>query len=476
MKNDGIILLLSFLFVFSVGTDAQISNWTLQQCIDTAWKNNLTIRQSSNLKNIATVDLDQSKANRLPSLNGSASETFGSGRTLNPVTYQFFNGNIWNNSFSLNGSVTLFNGFQNHYKIKQDRLNSESAKYDLENAKNDVAIAIVNSYLQLLYTHELVEASEKQANSTTSLVERTKQLVETGLKPESELLQLKAQLASDKLTLVKAMGQMRSAKVDLQQQMNVEFSPAFDILYNIQPQVPSFLLEGMNDIYATALSVQPIIKSYQLKTQSAAYSIRMAKSGAFPTLLLKGSIGSSYSSAAKYTDLLYSESIQPVGYLQSDPSEIVNGVVTSSTYNYRDYPFLNQIDDYKNYSLSLSLTIPIFNAFQVRNNMRKQALNYANTALDEQSVKNSLRKNIEQAYVDAENAASGLEAAKQQLEAASMSYENSKAKYESGIISVYDLLVDENKYFIAVSENLQAKYELIFRMKILDYYKGLPLN
>lgn len=470
--------MMSFLLVLlSHSTNAQISNWSIQQCIDTALKNNLTVLQSYNAKSLAVIDLNQSKSNLLPSLNANATESFGSGRTLNPSTYQFVNGNIWNNSFSLNGSVTLFSGFQNQYKIKQSELNSESARYDIESAKNDIVVTVVNSYLQLLYAQELIENSEKQVKSTTATVERAKELVDIGLKSESELLQLKSQLANDNLTLVKARSQMKSAKVNIQQQMNIEVLQSFNIIYyNIIPQEPALLTENMNEIYMTSLSVQPIIKSYHLKAQSAAYGVRIARAGAFPTLALKGSMGSSYSSAAKYTDLTYSQSIQPVGYLQSNPSEVVNGIVTSPTYNYRDYPFFNQINDYKNYSLSLSLNIPIFNANQVRNNIRKQELNYMNTLLNEKSVKNTLRKNVEQAYVDAENAASNFDAAKQQLAAVAASYNNAKTKYENSLISVYDLLIDENKYYVAVSQSLQAKYELIFRLKILDYYKGLPLN
>ena len=465
-----------FILISTVFTHAQTSSWTLKQCIDTALNNNLTIQQSSNTIDINALYLKQDKGKLFPTLNGSASETFGSGRTLNPSNYQFVNDNVWSTNISLNSSVTLFNGLQNSNSIKQSQLNYESAQYDMESRENDITIAVVNAYLQVLYAKEQIKNSEKQFEAITLQMEHTKALVEIGLKPESDLLQLKAQLAGDNVSLVKARGQLKSVKINLQQQMNIAVSSSFDIAYSEIPEAQPVLLEEVDDIYSTALSFQPIIKSYQLKSQSAAYGIKIAKGAVYPTLSLRGGIGSFYSSATKYNDVTYLNSIQQIGFLQSDPNEAVNGIITSPVYDSRNYPFFDQLNDYKNYSLSLSLSIPIFNGFQVRYNIQRQKLYFQNTLLEEQNVKNNLRKNIEQAYIDVENADASIDATQQQMDAALVSYENSQGRYENGLINITDVLIEKNKYFTAESQHLQAKYELIFRMKMLDYYKGVPID
>lgn len=205
MQNRKLIFLFYLLFVF-ITVKAQTSDWTLEQCIETALNNNVAVQQSFNAMEVSAVNLKQDKNNLLPTLNGSATETFGSGRTLNPSDYQFVNDNVWSSNFSLNGALTLFDGFQNKNSIKQSQLNYESAKNDVENSKNEITISVVNAYLQILYAMELIKNSEKQVESTTLQMERIRELVDIGLKPENEVLQLKAQLASDNVSSSEAVG------------------------------------------------------------------------------------------------------------------------------------------------------------------------------------------------------------------------------------------------------------------------------
>jgi outer membrane protein len=470
-----LLTLCVLLISFSISLKAQEKKWSLKSCIDSALQNNLTIQQYSNTSETNRIILNQSKANLLPTFSGSASQSFNSGRSLNPVSYQFITGNVWSNNFSINGSVPIFTGFQNSNTIKQNQLNYESSKYDIESIKNDIIINIVNAYLQALFANELVKNSQNQVVLTTVQLNKTKDFFVVGAKSESDVLQLKADLASKNLTVINAKGQLKTAKLNLQQLMNIPLQSSFDVEYPnfIEPETSN--LNGTQEILASALNMQPSIKSSQLKTQSVIYAIKTSKGIMLPRLSLSGSLATNYSNASKVADVNYINTIQNIGYLQSNSSEIVLGTVAQPVYNYSKYPFEKQINDNFSKSLSLSLSIPIYNS-QTRYNIQKQKISLENAKLNEIVAISSLQKNIEKAYTDVENGMAKYIATKEQVTALAASFENANLKYDNQLISTSDLLVEKNKYTQAQSDNIQAKYELLFFIKILDYYKGIPIK
>jgi len=455
--------------------DAQIA-WSLKQCVDTALKNNPTIQQYQNTVSLNVVSLTQSKNNLLPDLNGNAGESFNSGRTINPVSNQFSTGNIFSSNFSLGSSVVLFNGFQNQNMIKQNKLNVQSAKFDLEAIKNDISLNIVNAYLQVLFSKELVKVAVSQQTATQQQLNKTEVLVSVGKKTESDLLQVKSQLASDRLSLTNANGQLKTNLLTIQQLMNITVSYDFDIETPLVPEPGLQELSNANETYRLALKIQPVIQSTILKTQSALYAVKISKGGYYPKLSLVGNLASNYSGNSKLSTLNYINSIQPIGYLQSNSGEIVVGNISTPAYTNRNYPFHKQLKDNFSKTISLSLTIPIFNNFTVKNNIQRQRINLNNARLNETIAQNDLRKNIEQAYIDAENSRGKYNAGNEQLAAVYASFQNSNVKYDNGLMTASDFLVEKNKYIKAQSDNIQAKFELIFRLKIIEYYKGTLLN
>jgi outer membrane protein len=455
---------------------AQTQAWTLRQCMDTALHKNITILQSENQVKMSAIDLHQSKANRLPTFNVSANQSFGSGRTLNLATYQFTNDNIWGNQFSLSSTITLFNGFQNQNAIQQNQVNQEKSQADLEDTKNGITLALLNAYLQVLFANELHLNAQKQAESTSAQMKRTQELFDAGLKPKSDVLLLKAQLAGDQLSEINSRNQLKTAKLALQQLMNITPSETFDIQYTPVPETSLVLSQEVNSIYQQSLQYQPSVQSSLLNIQSTLYGIRKAKGALFPTLSLNGNLGTTYSSASKISALNYRSTLQNIGYLQSNPDESVMGPVTEPFYTYSKYPFTDQLKDYLNGSLSLSLSIPIANKNQVRNNIARQQILYENAQLNDEYVKRDLRKNIEQAYLDAENAAEKMNATRVQLEATKAAWQSINDRYENGLVNVTDLIAEKNKHAVAQSNYLQARYELLFRIKILDYYRGIPID
>ncbi len=454
----------------------QLISWTLRQCIDSGIINNLTIRQSVNNIELNRINLKQSKNNLLPAVNGSLSENLGIGRMIDPVTGQYQNGTNWTTEPSLGFSQNLFNGLQYLNSIRQNELIHQSSKFDLEDAKFNLTINIVNAYLQVLYTKEAIGIARNQVSADSVQLQTTSDLEYVGKKTETDLLQIRSQMTTDKYTHVNATSQWKVAKVNLQQYMNLPISETFDIDYNTSVELSQKKPDNINTIYSQSLSFQPIVKSDSLKTEVAEYAVRIAKGAFYPQLMLKGAVGTDYSSYAKQTTTTYTNTLGNIGYLQSNPSEIVVGNVPQQTVHVNNYPFGNQFGDNFNASFSVGLSVPILNYLQVRNNVKRQKVNLSNAILSEEQTKVNLRKTIEQVYVNAENSEAQYESAMEEVAANKAAYDISIVKYKEGKMIATDLIVLKNSYIKAQSDLLQAKYGLLFNNKILDYYKGVPIT
>ena len=470
------ISLITLLFI-TMGTcsPAQNIQWTLKACVDSAIFNNLTIRLSANTIELDRINYKQNKNNLLPSINGNLGESFGMGKIINPSTYQYQTGTAWTTSVSIGFSQNLFSGLQFLNAIKQNEMIYESSRFDMDDAKFNLTISIVNAYLQVLYTSEAILIAKNQVSADSSQMQTTSDMVYVGKKTESDLLQIKSQLTTDKYAVVNAISQWKVIKVNLQQQMNIPVSEVFDIDYSTLVEPVQKVLDNINTIYNQSLLFQPIIKSFSLKTLSADYAIRSAKGAYYPQLLLKGSLATDYYSVAKRSNTSYVSTLESIGYLQGNPSQLVSGYVPVQSTEINNYPFGSQLNDNLNGLISLGLSVPILNYFQVRNNVKRQQVNLISAQLNEELTRVNLRKTIEQVYVNAENSGSQYKSAMEEVEANKAAYDISTVKYKEGKMIATDLLVLKNSYIKAQSDLLQAKYGLIFNDKILDYYRGVPI-
>ena len=475
-KGRSFLLFCAVSFITLSAKAQQVSNWTVRQCIDSAIINNLGVRQSANTIELDRLNLKQSKNNLLPSVNGSIAENLSIGRTVNPITSLYQTGTVWTSSAALGFTQNLFDGLQYLNSIKQNQLIYQSSKYDLDDAKFNLTISVVNSFLQVLYMHEAIKIAQNQVSADSVQIQTTSDLVYVGKKTESDLLQIKSQLATDKYTLVNAFNQWKIARVNLQQLINIAVTDFFDIDYTTTVEPSQKETEDINNIYAQSLTFQPIIKSYALKTQSVSYGLRVAQGAYYPQLLLKGNIGTDYLSAAKQTSTSISSSIENIGYLQSNPSDVVMGNVPHQVTTVSNYPFGNQLSDNLNGSFSIALSIPVLNYLQVRNNVKRQRVNLSNAVLSEELTRVNLRKTLEQVYATTENSKAQYKSAAEEVEANKAAYDNSVVKYEQGKMIASDLILQKNSYVKAMSDYLQAKYGLLFNSKILDYYKGVPIT
>ncbi len=469
------LFLTVFVFANNSYAQQQPKIWTLQDCIKYAIENNIQLKQQALNTTISKIDYKQSMYNMLPDLNGNATHVYNYGKTVDMYTNQFATEEVRSNNFYLSSNVTLFNGFQLLNNFRKSQLNYKSAKYDLEKTQNDIALNIATAYIQILYNMELLEVSKNQLKVTQQQVERTKKFVDAGSLAIGNLYTIEAQLAQENYQFVNAQNQLDLSYLTLAQMLDLKSSEGFTIekpLVIIQPD--SSKLANPNTVYETAISNQPEIKSAELKVKANKIGISIARGMLSPSLSLRGSIGTGYSGASKRVgDATFVEN-RPIGFLQNDPTSFV--LAPSYKTNFEKTPFNNQINDNINKSIGLYLNVPIFNGFQVRNNISKAKIAYKNSEYVLENAKNYLQKTITQASFDAKAALNKYLASQKSVEAFTEAYKYAEQKFNVGMINTTDYNDAKNKLNKAESDLLQSKYEFMFRVKVLDFYQGKPIT
>ncbi|MCK9219568.1 MAG: TolC family protein [Bacteroidales bacterium] len=436
------------MILITTGGRAQNKLWTFQQCLDTAWQRNISINQSRLSNELNKVSLEQVKANRIPSLSANASEGLNFGKNVDPTTNSYVTQAYHSTNFGVSSSLNLFNGMQNANTIRQNRLNVQAGQYDIEKVKNDVTLNITTGYLQVLFAYEILSAAKSQESATAAQVDRTGKLVNAGKSPESDLLQIKSQLATDNLSVVNAQIQLNLAKVTLMQLMEIPITDNFEVEVPVQTEPPIELGQTNEEIYKKSLEVQPQIASASLKTNASLMALKISEGARWPRLTLGGSLSSNFASSR----------------------------TKGTAVNPENYPFFTQIWDNIGQSFSLGLSIPIYNNRQIKSNIDRAKINAMTTQLSEQNTKNVLRKSIEQTYTDLRAAMKKYGATKEQLAAVESVYLNAEKKYDVGVMNATDFLIQKNNYTQSQSNLIQAKFDYIFKQKILDFYQGKEIK
>ncbi len=440
MQKKFLILICSFFLLLTNYAKAQ-ETWTLEQCIKYAFENNIQIKQQMQNVKLNEGQLLQSKLNLIPSLNGGISEAINFGATK--VDNKKFN--PLSTNASLDASVTVFKGLQKYNTIKQDQFDLLATSSEVERIRNDVALNIASAYLQILYYEELLITTKKQLELTNLQLDRTSVLVKAGSFPEGNLLEIEAQVASDELQVVNTQNQLDIAYLTLTQLLDLKTIEGFKIQKPVLDKFENKIIDGsLKDIFESAQQIMPQITSANFKVKSSETNLSIAKGGLYPYLTLNGYIGSA---ATKYLE---------------------SGITSP--------PFFEQISDNLSKSITLRLSIPIFNGWTVRNNISNAKITLDKSRLSLENEKNILYKDIQQAYIDAFAAQKKLKATQKSLIALTEAFRYSEQKFTVGLVTSVDYTTAKNKLSKAETDLLQAKYELIFKSKILEFYKGIPLS
>lgn len=454
--------------------ESEPKKWSLDECIQYARENNIQVQQSEINQKIAEQDLKASKYNVLPNLNGFASHIYNFGQTIDPFTNQFATSRVRSNQFSLSSTFTVFNGFQTINSVKRNQANLKASEYELEKMKNDISLNIANQYLQILFNRELLKNAENQLDVTQIQIDRIKKQVAAGALPEGSLRDIEAQAASEELQVINAQNQLQLSKLNLAQMLRMENAEDFEI---VTPNLNDF--QGVSEmispgaLYLTALEVMPEVKSAQYNLYSAEKNKSLAKGAYSPSLSLTGSVGSGYS--GRNREQIGRDYIGefPTGDRTASGENVVTDVYLPV---FRDKPFADQMEENYNKSFGFRLNIPIFNGMSARTNVQKAKLNMQQAELNLENTKLQLRQNIESAHNDAVAALKRYRAAEKSVEALELSFQYTQERFNVGMLNSFDFNNEKNRLNNARSELLQAKYEYIFKSKVLDFYQGKAIQ
>lgn len=447
--------------------------WNLQQCIAYAQVHNISIQQQQLNVRLSKVDLLQSQGNLLPNLNGYASHTYQYGRTVDRFTNTFANSMVLSDNFYLSSNVTVFSGMQNYNSIKQNQFDLQSSRFQLAQTENDIALSVANAYLQVLYSQEQLDLAQQQAAVTKSQVDRMQKLVDAGSSAKGTLLDMQSQLALDEVSTVNAQNGLTIAYLNLTQLMNLDTTLGFQI---VKPDlaVPNENIMNTSpaQIFQAALASQPSIKKSQMDYQSADKGVAIAYGALSPSITLQGSIGTGYSGAAK--------DITGANYAGYDTTGITSGgdwvLSPNYTFTYATTPFGDQFNNNVNKSIGVQMNIPIFNRFQVSSNIERAKIQRENAQLNVDLSQQQLQKNIDQAWADARAAFLKYQANQKAVDAAQLSFRYTEDRFNLGGANSIDYNNAKNKLAQAQSNLIQARYDYIFRLKVLDYYQGKPIT
>lgn len=468
-----IIALLTGLF-FSLQSVAQDEVWSLNRCLDYAEEHNLTIKlQALNVEQSKAI-LQQQKAGMFPSLNAYAQHDYNWGRTVDRFTNDFANTRILSQNFYLSSGVTVFNGLRMLNELKQRQLELQANRMDVRKTIDDIKLAVVTAYLQVIFNTELVEVNKNQVDIIKQQVEQTKKQVDAGALAQGALLNVQSQLAREELNLVNAENQLDLAILELKQILELPENQAFKI------QIPDVTLEkemkidhSVQKVYEYAKDNRPVIKSAELRLKSSKKALSAARGSTYPNLQIQASYGTGYSGAAKeFTDFNIT-GFSPNGNITQNGDTVLSPDIQ---YNDRVVPFEQQIDNNSNYSLGVSLTVPIFNGLQRRTSIQTSKIAVEQAKIQLKQEKNSIRKTIEQAHADAKAAMNQYYAAQKNLKAAQLSFQYAQNKFDVGLINATEFNDAKNNLIKAESDLLQAKFEYLFRTKVLDFYLDKPLT
>lgn len=448
--NKKIALYISALLIFSGGLLAQESakQWSLEECIRYAIENNIDLKQRQQDQESRKVDLNTSKYSWLPDLNANVGQNFDFGRSPSK-TGVIVDQNSANTSASISLSMPIFDGLRIPNDIAARKLDLQAAVEALNKAKEDLSVNVTSYYLQVLYNKEVQKIAELQVGLSREQVTKTEALVKNGKVPLSQLYDMKAQLAKDEVSLTEANNNVKLALLDLTQSLELERDGEnFDI---VVPQFEDAVEEYMSSIlppdhvYDHAVAFKPQIKEQEYLLESQKKMLKVARSGYYPKL----NFGASYTN----------------GYYHY-----------SGDGDYSNLAFNEQLKNNGRKTIGFSLSIPLFNRFQTRNNVRSARINIRNRELMMENTKKALYKEIQQAFYNATAAQEKYTASDKSVIASKEAFSYAEDRYAACKSTVFEYSEAKTKYAQSLSEQAQSKYNFIFRAKILDFYNGTPIT
>lgn len=466
------ILLSSPFFIFAQDSNGQRQNWDLQRCVEYALDNNISVKQTDVQARISELTLKQSKAMRIPTLNFNTQGGYNFGRSVDPTSNQFTTNKVLFQSYSVQAGVTLFNFFKIKNDIKADQAQAAASISDVQRAKSDVTLNVAAAYLQYLLSLEQVNIAKGQIGLTTKQLDLTKKQVAAGSVPELNSAQLESQLATDSSTYITNISTMDQNKLQLLALLNLSADTPFEVSLPDVDKIPLEPIESLNPaaLYEHALSTQYQQKVDSFQLESAKYAAKSARAAMYPTLSAFGSVNSNYASSfqSQIGTFPLSDTIGSVNVGGQDYYSI-------SQYNapiYGKTSYGKQVFDINlSQAVGISLNIPLFNNRQSRTAWEQAKANITNIQLQQEQNNQNLQQDIYTAYNNAKTGIEKYNANAKGASYATYAHHLAELRYDNGMLSASDYLVSQNNLYTAKINKSAARYEYIFRLKVLEFYK-----
>ncbi len=474
-----LICTLLILSGFRLMGQQQDSIWTLQECITYALENNLNLERSELNVSSSEINYKQSQMAFLPSLNAQGSVGRNWGRSIDPTSNLFVNQQINSANMSGSASLPIFGGFTRQNTLKQNEYAYRASEMNFKASENDVILNIIGFYTNVLFARELMENARKQLNTSEQQESRTRIQVESGALPRADLLEIQAQKATNEFNLVSRQNEYQQAKLQLKLAMQLPPEANVDIeVPEIDVTADPVLELTAYEIYQIALNNMPEVKAAEYDVSSSEMGIKVAKGNLYPTLGLSANMFTNYSNIRDQRiipDGTTTPVTQQIGVVQSTGEAVVATVEVPNT-STEPFGFPEQFNENLSTTVSLGVSIPIFNRFATRYDIERAKISNQQALITERETKYLLWQTIQQAYNDVEAAAKSYTASLVQVEAREEAFRVISRRYEIGAVNFVDYQVSETQYFQAQSDLVRSKYDLIFKQKILDFYQGKPLE
>jgi len=462
----------------SIQLNAQNKKWTLQECVSYAIENNISVKQSA--LEVENSDIAKSDAlgNFLPSLNASAGNSWNTGLTQDVTTGVLRSITSRSSSYSISAGVTVFNGLRNHREMQKAKMQQLSSQYNLSKIKDDIALFVANGYLQVLLNKANLEVALEQNNVTLDQITRTQELVDAGVLPEGDLLEIRAVNANEKQAIVISESNVRISLISLAQLLLIHDYENFDIAdeeFNVI--LSEITSKNVDEVINSAKENRYEVKIAEQNMDVAQKDLEISKSFYWPTINAFFNYNTRETDIARisqFTDPDNPITTTQIGYVGGSGEAVLADIPNTSLIEVPALAYGDQLSNNDGISYGLSLNVPIFNGFSSRNNVKRNLINVKRFEYQLEQTKLDLESNVYQAYVDADGSQKSYEAALVALESQELAYEYAKTKYDVGLTNAFDFSQSKLRYDKALIEANRSKFDYIFKLKVLELFFGIP--
>ncbi|MEH6537155.1 MAG: TolC family protein [Psychroserpens sp.] len=467
-----------FIVLITMSFQAQSKKWTLIECVEYALENNISVKQSELDIEVADIDRLTAMGNFMPSLNAGTGVSENTGLSFNPVTNNAQTTTFLSASGNINVGYTLFDGLRNVRTLQRAKISILASQYRLDKMKDDISLFVANGYLQVILNKANLKVLKSQNEVTLEQIERTEQLVEAGSIPRGDLLEIHATDASEKQSIINAENNITISLISLAQLLLIKDYENFDIEDEGYDIVDSSIADkDISEILAKSKETRSEIKIAEQNVSIAEKDFQIAKGANLPTLSAFFGYNTRYTNTTSFTQIIDPNNptvTQQIGVVEGTGQSVVSQFPNTIVQEVGADSFIDQLSQNDGIGYGLNLNIPIFNGFATKGNIKRSKVNLMRSKFQLEQAELDLESTVYQAYVDAKGSFKSYEAALSSLESQQLAYEYAKERYDVGLTNAFDFSQSKLRHDNAKIQVNQAKYDYIFKLKVLELYFGIP--